>query len=156
MPHTHTFETAIRWTGNTGAGNASYRGYARTWDIVSPGKAVVHCSNDPMLGGDAGKHNPEDLLINALSACHMLWYLHLAFEAGVLVTAYEDRPIGIGESDPSGAGRFVRAILQPHITLGAGVDEADADAVHDKIHKVCFIARSVAFPIEINAVYINA
>jgi len=44
-----------------------------TWDIAVPGKEVVHCSNDPLLGGDPSKLNPEDFLLSALSACHMLW-----------------------------------------------------------------------------------
>ncbi len=53
---------------------------------------MIECSNDPRLGGDPALHNPEDMLIAALSSCHMLWYLHLASEAGVTVLAYEDVP----------------------------------------------------------------
>ena len=53
------------------------------------------------------------MLLNALSACHMLWYLHLAFEAGIVVLDYEDTPLGHGESVASGAGYFVGATLRP-------------------------------------------
>lgn len=153
MTKLHAFPAQIQWTGNQGSGNKTYQGYARTWQVQTPGKPVIECSNDPMLGGDPGLHNPEDLLISTVSACHMLWYLHLSHNAGILVTAYSDRPEGIGESEPSGAGRFIRATLRPQITLAPGQDQARADAVHGEIHKVCFIARSVNFPIEIDATY---
>ncbi len=154
MTHHHSFHSRVQWTGNTGQGNATYKGYDRTWQVTTDGKPLIQCSNDPLLGGDPTLHNPEDMLINAVAACHMLWYLHLSFDAGVLVTGYQDTPEGIGESEPSGAGRFIKAILRPQITLGAGMDPAKADAVHGHIHNVCFIARSVNFPIEIHATYV--
>ncbi|MDP4063682.1 hypothetical protein IMCC1933_13060 [Rhodobacteraceae bacterium IMCC1933] len=110
-------------------------------------------SNDPLLGGDPLLYNPEDLLITALSSCHMLWFLHLSFNSGIVVTGYEDHPIGHGESASSGAGRFVAATLRPQITLAPGMDAQAADAVHDQIHDVCFIARSVNFPVRITAQY---
>lgn len=144
---THDYTSRIVWTGNTGQGTASYRGYARTWDIAVPGKGVVHCSNDPLLGGDPGKMNPEDLLLSALSACHMLWYLHYASEAGIVVTGYEDSPVGQGEVGPGGAGRFTSATLRPVITVRPGADLALAEAIHHRIHQVCFVARSVNFPV---------
>src|SRR5579871_4650165 len=99
MSTKHDFTSLIVWTGTRGDGTRSYRGYDRTWEIRTPGKAVVQCSNDPLLGGDPSRANPEDLLISALSACHMLWYLHLASESGIVVVHYEDAPIGHGETD---------------------------------------------------------
>ena len=150
----HDYTARIAWTGNRGAGTQSYRGYDRTWDVVTPGKPVVQCSNDPLLGGDPGLPNPEDLLLASLSACHMLWYLHLASAAGIVVTGYTDDPLGIGESAPDGTGRFVRATLRPTITLAAGSDAAAADAVHARIHDHCFIARSVNFPVTVAATYV--
>jgi organic hydroperoxide reductase OsmC/OhrA len=83
----------------------------------------------------------------------MLWFLHFASEASQVVQRYIDEPIGVGEVSSSGAGRFVSAILRPHIVLGAGSDETTADALHSKIHEVCFIARSVRFPVTIEATY---
>jgi len=145
------FTTEIVWTGNTGVGTKSYRAYDRTWNVAVPGKPVIPCSNDPELGGEPTLMNPEDMLLSALAGCHMLWYLHLASDAGIVVTAYRDAPLGIGETTPDGAGRFVKAILRPRITVEAGADLAKANAIHADIHKVCFIARSVAFPVEIKA-----
>lgn len=144
----HDYSARVVWTGNRGEGTAHYRAYDRTWDIAVPGKPVVHCSNDPLLGGDPGKMNPEDLLLSALSACHMLWYLHYASDAGLRVLAYEDSPLGRGEVGPGGAGRFVKATLRPRVTLPEGSDLEAAEAIHHRIHAVCFIARSVSFPVD--------
>lgn len=145
----HVYTSRIRWTGNTGQGTAHYRAYLRDWEVAVPGKPPIPCSNDPLLGGDPTKMNPEDLLLSALSACHMLWYLHYASDAGIIVTAYDDSPEALGEVLPSGAGRFVQATLRPRITVKPGADMARAHAIHHEIHKVCFIARSVAFPVTI-------
>ncbi|WP_442679522.1 OsmC family protein [Sphingomonas sp. ASY06-1R] len=152
----HSYSSRIAWTGNRGDGTRSYRGYDRTWDIITPGKPIISCSNDPLLGGDPTLPNPEDLLLSALAACHMLWYLHYASSDGLVVTAYQDSPIGIGETAPSGAGRFLKAILKPHIVVAVGSDLAAADAIHGRIHAVCFLARSVNFPISCEATYATA
>jgi organic hydroperoxide reductase OsmC/OhrA len=147
MSKLHDFTSNIVWTGNKGSGTAHYRGYERTWDVCVPGKEVIHCSNDPLLGGDPSKMNPEDLLISALSACHMLWYLHLVSNAKIVVTAYADNPVGHGETSPNGAGRFLSAVLRPTITVLEGADISAAAALHEKVHEYCFIARSVNFPV---------
>jgi len=150
----HDYTARIAWTGNRGVGTKTYRGYDRTWDIATPGKPVVQCSNDPLLGGDPSLPNPEDLLLASLSACHMLWYLHLASAAGIVVTGYADDPLGVGENAPDGTGRFVKAVLRPTITVATGTDLAAADAIHARIHAHCFIARSVNFPVEYAASYL--
>ena len=147
MAKLHNFTSSIIWTGNRGEGTRVYKGYDRTWDIALPGKDIIHCSNDPVLGGDPTKMNPEDLLISALSACHMLWYLHLASNAGIVVTGYRDDPIGQGETLPNGAGRFLAAVLRPKISVQEGADFEFAGELHHKVHDFCFIARSVNFPV---------
>ncbi len=153
----HHYTSHVVWTGNRGEGTAHYKAYDRSWDIAVPGKAPVHCSNDPLLGGDPGKMNPEDLLLSALSACHMLWYLHYASEAGIVVTGYSDNPVGVGEVGRGGAGRFLRVTLRPVVRLRPGADLAAdlavAGAIHQRIHAVCFIARSVNFPVDCAPVF---
>ncbi len=155
MSKRHSYTSTIVWTGDRGQGTAEYRGYDRTWEVRTPGKPVIQCSNDPLLGGDPSRPNPEDMLLSSLSACHMLWYLHLACNAGIVVTAYEDEPVGVGETSPNGAGRFVLATLHPTIRVRAGTDIARADAIHPQIHQFCFIARSVSFPVKCEATYIE-
>ena len=143
----HDYTSLVKWTGNRGEGTKTYKGYDRTWNIEVPGKPIVECSNDPLLGGDPGKMNPEDLLISSLSACHMLWYLHLASVAGVTVLSYEDAPVAKGEVMPDGSGRFLEATLKPTVIISAESDAEKAEAIHGDIHKYCFIARSVNFPV---------
>jgi len=143
----HQYTAAICWTGNRGTGTSAYRAYERSWDVETPGKPVIHCSNDPLLGGDPTRHNPEDLLLASLSSCHMLWYLHLCAVAGVVVEAYRDEPLGIGEVAPDGSGRFLSATLRPQIRISAASDPQKAREIHGEIHKYCFIARSVNFPV---------
>lgn len=143
----HAYRTKIEWTGNRGSGTSAYKAYDRTWNLAENGKPVLECSNDPLLGGDPAKYNPEDMLLSALSSCHMLWYLHLCADAGITVQSYVDEPEAIGEMDISGRGRFVSACLKPMITIEAGSDIEKAHALHDEIHQYCFIARSVNFPV---------
>jgi len=155
MSKQHPYTSRVIWTGNRGEGTKTYRGYDRTWQIATAGKPVVECSNDPLLGGDPGKPNPEDLLLSALSSCHMLWYLHLASNAGIVVMSYEDNPVGIGETSPNGAGRFLSATLKPRIEVKSGADLARAEAIHHEIHQYCFIARSVNFPVSYEPVFVE-
>ena len=155
MAKDHDFTARIRWTGNRGDGTRTYRGYDRTWNIVTDGKAPVECSNDPLLGGDPAKHNPEDLLIASLASCHMLWYLHLASTVKIAVQSYVDDPVGHGESEPDGTGRFLAATLRPRIEVPKGTDLAKAEALHHEVHKYCFIARSVNFPVRYEPTFIE-
>jgi len=88
----HQYSASIEWTGNKGEGTSSYKSYQRDWRLVTNDKQVIECSNDPVLGGDLTKHNPEDLLVASVASCHMLWYLHLCSVAGIVVTSYQDTP----------------------------------------------------------------
>lgn len=154
MEINHDFIPSIVWTGNLGQGTQSYSAYTRTWDISAEGVTPVHCSNDPRLGGDPTKLNPEDLLISALASCHMLWYLHFASEANIVVMGYEDKPIGRGQSLSNGSGNFIHATLRPKISVIEGTDLKKTEDIHHRIHEVCFIARSVNFPIKIETNFI--
>lgn len=149
----HDFHTRVVWTGDLGNGTRAYRGYDRTWRMAGEGQAPIDCSNDPRLGGDPTRPNPEELLLAAVSSCHMLWFLHLASAAGVVVRGYGDDPVGEGESEPSGAGRFVGARLRPVIDIEGEFDSAAVEALHGRIHDVCFCARSVNFEIRIEPVH---
>ena len=151
----HNYTAQVTWTGNRGDGTQSCRSYDRTWDITTPGKPIISCSNDPLLGGDPSLPNPEDMLLCSVSAFHMLWYLHLASSAKIVVIAYTDNPVGVGEISANGAGRFFSATLQPRIILAKNTDQHRADAIHQEIHNYCFIARSLNFPVTINASYNN-
>ena len=144
--HQHSYRVNVEWTGNHGSGTRSYQGYGREHAIKIAGKPVIAGSSDPAFRGDAAKHNPEDLLVAALSTCHMLSYLHVAAVAGVVVTAYSDSAEGTMEADAHG-GHFVEAVLHPIVTISAASDPAKAAALHEDAHHGCFIASSVNFPV---------
>ena len=142
----HQYRVSIRWTGNTGEGTASYRGYSRDHVIDGQGKPRIAGSSDPHFRGDAARWNPEELLLAALSACHQLAYLHLCAVNGVVVTAYEDNAEGVMEERGEG-GAFTSATLHPKVTIRAGCDAQLAQSLHHQAHVACFIAASVNFPV---------
>lgn len=144
----HHYQVTITWTGNRGTGTSGYRDFERAHEITAPGKPAIAGSSDPSFRGDPARWNPEELLVAALSACHKLWYLHLAAEAGVIVLAYEDAAEGTMLQDRDGGGRFTCVVLKPEVTLAAGADLATAERLHGEAHAKCFIANSVNFPVE--------
>ena len=144
----HRYAVTVEWTGNTGAGTATYRGYERAHEIRADGKPVIPGSSDPTYRGDPTRYNPEDLLVASLSACHMLWYLHLCSEHGVVVTGYVDRPEGTMVELPDGAGQFTHVVLRPEVTVRAGTDVELAESLHRDVPAKCYIARSVNFRVD--------
>lgn len=143
----HRYTLQLQWQGNRGSGTSAYAAYGREHRIRAPGKSDIAGSSDPAFRGDAARWNPEELLVASLSACHQLWYLHLAAEAGIVVLAYHDEPVGTMVEDADGGGRFTRVVLRPTVTIRAGDDAALARALHERAHALCFIARSVHFEV---------
>jgi organic hydroperoxide reductase OsmC/OhrA len=146
---THRYRASVVWTGNLGAGTKSYRAYERSYEVRCLGKPPIIGSADLAFRGNPGMHNPEELLVASVSACHMLWYLHLCAAAGVVVSAYEDAVEGSMTEDADGAGRFTAMTLRPRVTLARGGDTALAQRLHASAHEKCFIANSVNFPIRV-------
>lgn len=143
----HKYVVRVIWTGNSGTGTESHRGYERAHDISADGKPTIAASSDPAFRGDSARWNPEELLVASLSACHKLWYLGLCAQAGVVVTAYEDAAEGIMIEEGTGVGQFTSVTLHPHVTISATSDEMKATKLHRQAHAMCFIARSVNFPV---------
>jgi len=145
----HTYEVRVDWTGNDGEGTKTYRSYRRDHTIASEGKPQIQGSSDPSFRGDRARYNPEELLVASLSACHMLWYLHLCSANQVTVLDYQDAAFGVMEEHDDGSGEFVRVVLKPTVKISTGDDRAQALALHSEAHRLCFIARSVRFPVDI-------
>ncbi|GAA3751322.1 organic hydroperoxide reductase OsmC/OhrA [Spinactinospora alkalitolerans] len=143
----HHYDVRVRWTGNTGSGTTGYRDYARSHDIEVAGKPVLQGSADPSFRGDAERWNPEELLVAALSQCHMLSYLAVAVAAKVDVVGYEDAATATMVTNPDGSGQFTEVTLHPVVTVAEPAMLEAAEALHEKANSVCFIARSVNFPV---------
>ena len=147
MARSHAYSLRLDWTGNQGQGTASPGSYSRAYTLRAPGKPPIAGSSDPSFRGDATCWNPEELLLASLCACHQLWYLGLCAEAGIVVVAYEDDPIGMMIEEVDGGGQFTAVVLRPRVTLESGFDVEAAEALHRTAHAKCFIARSVSFAV---------
>jgi organic hydroperoxide reductase OsmC/OhrA len=143
----HRYALTVRWTGNLGAGTAAYRGYSRDHDVEIPGLPVLRGSADPAFHGDRNRCNPEQLLLAALSQCHMLSFLHVAVKHGLVVTAYEDHASGLMRTNRDGSGQFESVTLKPRVTVAGPAAAELLEELHTEANKLCFIARSVNFPV---------
>ena len=151
MPKEHIYQINLVWTGNQGTGTKTYTGYSRAHEISIEGKPVIVGSSDPHFRGDASRYNPEELLVAALSACHMLYYLHLCADAEIVVIDYADEATGKMAETADGGGHFTEVVLKPRLQISKESDVEKAIELHHKAHELCFIANSVNFPVLMEA-----
>ena len=144
---THQYSVDLKWVGNLGTGTKEFTGYKRDHVISAAGKGDILGSSDPAFRGDPTRWNPEESLVHSIAACHKLWYLHLCFDAGVNVLAYEDTAKGQMAENGDGSGQFEWVHLYPRVLIDAQSDAQKARALHGEVGAVCFIARSVNFDI---------
>ncbi len=147
MSKEHHYEVQWVWTGNQETGTSSNRSYVRDYEISADGKPPTQASPDHQFRADPKRSNREHILVSALAACHMLWYLHLCSAANVVVVAYTDSPQGTMLENPDGSAEFTSVVLHPQVELAPGSDLEKAYSVHSEAHHFCALARSVNFPV---------
>ena len=147
MAKAHSYELALTWTGASQGPTANYAGYSREYRIEIPGKPPITGSADPTFRGDPALANPEDMLVAALSACHMLSYLAVCALGKIKVISYEDAASGTMTEVSPQRSAFTEVVLRPRVVISADSDAAKAKALHDQAHKICFIANSVNFAV---------
>lgn len=150
MNKEHFYNLNITWTGNKGTGTSDYHSYERSHTISAGNKQEIPASSDPAFRGDKTRYNPEELLVASLSSCHMLWFLHLCTDNGIVVTSYADNAMGIMimiETE-NGGGRFKEVILNPVVIVEDESTLNKLDDIHKKANELCFIANSVNFPVK--------
>jgi organic hydroperoxide reductase OsmC/OhrA len=153
----HQYRVTTTWTGNLGTGTSDYRAYSRNHEIKIPGKpGPLPGSSDPAFPGDPTRYTPEELLVASLSSCHMLWFLHLCADSGIAVIEYEDAAQGTIKEHPDGSGEFTRVVLHPRAVITDPARIPDATSLHHRAHALCFIARSVNFPVEHEPIVVAA
>ena len=145
-PHQHHFACHLLWTGADRGGTTGYDRYSREVRVDVEGKPPLALSAAPAFRGDGALHNPEDLLVAALSSCHFLSYAALCARSGIEVVAYEDDATGTMDR-VDGVTRFTEVVLRPRVTLAPGADADKARALHERAHAICFIASSVDFDV---------
>lgn len=147
----HHYRINLSWTGNIGSGTSAYREYERSFKIQMQNKPVIQGSSDPAFLGDPNFYNPEELLLMSVSSCHMLWYLHLCAESGVIVEEYRDNPEAIMTEEGYRGGEFSLITLRPKTSVRNGSDVALAYKLHQEAHQKCFIANSIRTEIMIES-----
>jgi organic hydroperoxide reductase OsmC/OhrA len=135
----------IEWRSDGGFREGRYS-RAHSWRFdggaVVPASASPHVVPAPM--SDPAGVDPEEALVASVSSCHMLWFLHLARDAGLDVAAYRDEASGTMGRDERGRMAVTRIVLRPGIEFAGGAPDADAlDRLHHEAHERCFIANSL-------------
>lgn len=148
MERHHNYKLSLKWNGNNGTGTSDYKAYGRAYTIQIDDKNDLEGSSDPTFRGDKTKHNPEDMLVAALSSCHMLSYLHVCTVGGVVVVDYTDQATGLMETASDGSGRFIEVVLNPIVIVADASMIEKANEFHKKASELCFIANSVNFPVK--------
>lgn len=99
--------------------------------------------------------DPEELLVAALSSCHMLWFLGLAARRNFRVDSYADHPVGEMHKNAEGKTAVTRVVLKPDVRFSGEhlPTRADLDALHHDAHERCNIANSVKSEVLIEPVY---
>ena len=147
MNKSHKYNLSVTWSGNAGEGTTGYKSYERSHFFQAKGKEKIVCSSDASFRGDKTKYNPEELFVASISACHMLWFLHLCADANIVVTNYVDNAIGIMQETVNGSGYFEAITLHPQVTVKDASMIEKANSLHEKANDFCFLANSVKFPV---------
>ncbi|MGJ8684521.1 MAG: OsmC family protein [Nonlabens sp.] len=124
----------------------------KTHVSIIDGKQEIIVSAAREFKGEATAYNPEDLLLSALSSCHMMSYFYVCQQHGVKIIEYKDCAIGTLELRSDMSGGFSKVVLNPVVTLKDPSQELLAMSLHEQAHKLCFIANSVKFDIDIQSV----
>jgi organic hydroperoxide reductase OsmC/OhrA len=138
----------IRWKNNAGA-DFLKRKYSREHSWSFDGGATVPASSSPHVVpvplSNPACVDPEEAFIASVASCHMLWFLHLAGEAGFSVESYVDEAVGLMAKNSTGAFWISEITLRPQIVYRDGnvPSTAKAEELHHKSHEQCFIANSI-------------
>jgi organic hydroperoxide reductase OsmC/OhrA len=141
------YRASLDWSLQAGEDFAKGR-YLRGHVLAfEDGPAVRATASAHVVGSkwaEPGAVDPEQLLVAAAADCHMLSFLHVAREAGFVVTRYRDDAEGLLEKTSDGRWAITRITLRPAIDYdGARPDDAQRDHLHHLAHETCFIANSV-------------
>lgn len=133
----------IKWKRSTPG--FSYEEYNRAHEVIFDAGVTVPASSAPAYRGDEDRVDPEEMLVAALSNCHMLTFLALCAKKRLTVDSYEDRAVGVMTKNADGKSWVSRVDLHPRIAFapGVAVDAETLEKLHHRSHEECFIANSV-------------
>ena len=145
MKNEFQYNLNLKWLGDE---NGSHHRNDRFYEINIDGKPSFKGSADKPFFGDDSLYNPEDLLLSALSSCHMMSFLFLCRKEGLSVKSYADNPLGLLRVNAKGRGAFESVKLQPVVEFVDSSNSTRLKDLHERAGKLCFIANSVNFHIE--------
>lgn len=145
MKNEFEYTLDLTWLGDE---NGKHHRHDRFYEIAINGKPKLSGSADKPFFGDPKLYNPEDLLLSALSSCHMMSFLYLCRKKGLQVKLYKDKPLGILKVNSEGHGKFESVTLKPSTEFVNPVDKTKLEELHSEAGKLCFIANSVNFQID--------
>jgi len=152
-----TYSATIRWQRHGAA--FTDRRYSRAHEWHFDGGAVVPGSSSPhtvpLPYSDAAAVDPEEAFVAALSSCHLLWFLHLAAQAGFVVERYEDRADGVMAKNAGGRLAMTLVTLRPQAAFAGEKQPSrvEVEALHHAAHEECFIANSVKSEVRCEPVF---
>jgi len=148
-----TYRATSDWSLKDGEDFAKGR-YSRGHSVVfGSGFEAAGTASHQIVGNRwsvEGAVDPEEMLVGAINTCHMLSFLHIAREAGFVVTAYRDEAVGEMTKREDGEMWVSKVTLRPQVAYdGRAPTAAESAAMHEKAHHICFIANSVKTEIEV-------
>jgi organic hydroperoxide reductase OsmC/OhrA len=107
---------------------------------------------------DPAVADPEEMLVAALSSCHMLFFLGYATKRGFRVDRYVDNAVGIMERAASGKIAITAVTLRPHASFSGDrlPSHEEIEALHHAAHEACYIANSVRADVRTEPVFDTA
>jgi organic hydroperoxide reductase OsmC/OhrA len=124
------------------SGEFRYETYSRSHTIDLEGIAVPGAAapaNIPETSNTSPGVDPEQAFVASLSACHMLWFLHVACQRKYVVERYVDEAVGVLDKT-----WMSRVTLRPTVSFsGKAPTEEEHAELHHRAHEKCFIANSV-------------
>ncbi|GAB3434198.1 OsmC family protein [Massilia solisilvae] len=140
------FEATLAW--RRGSQPFLDQRYSRAHEWRFDGGTSVPASSSPLSVpvpmSDPACVDPEEALVAAASSCHMLFFLSLAAQRGLVVDEYFDHALGVLDTDRDGKLSMTRIVLRPRITwAGPAPDAAALMQIHHIAHEKCYIASSL-------------
>lgn len=153
--HVVQHEACVSW--QRGGAVFTDNRYSRRHSWSFDGGAQVVASSSPHVVkvpmSDASAVDPEEAFVAALASCHMLWFLGLAAQAGVLVDGYVDSASSGMSTLPDGRQVLGPIVLRPQVTLAAGQGDLHEKlaVLHHAAHEQCFLASTLRYPLRVEA-----
>lgn len=143
-------QSAISWQRNPHQTDSST--YSRNHRVMLNGDQEINVSASVEFKGDPNCADPEQMLVGAVSSCHMLFFLAIADFQGYQVESYEDNPVGHLERNDKKGMEVTRIVLSPQINFGGDKmpDQKAISRIHANAHSNCFIRNSITAEVTIN------